>query len=79
MASLAFLLMYAMDNLGHLRIAGQTGAKRWILICPVVLNLALFALLFIQTILNHETLTWISVIALLIIIFFVVLEWQENI
>ena len=67
MASLAFLLVYAMVNLGHLRIAGQTGAKRWILICSVVLNLALFALLFIQTILNHETLTWISVIALLII------------
>ncbi|WP_257797167.1 APC family permease [Lactobacillus crispatus] len=70
MASLAFLLVYAMVNLGHLRIAGQTGAKRWILICSVVLNLALFALLFIQTILNHETLTWISVIALLIISFF---------
>lgn len=69
MASLAFLLVYAMVNLGHLRIAGQTGAKRWILICSVVLNLALFALLFIQTILNHETLTWISVIALLIISF----------
>ena len=66
MASLAFLLVYAMVNLGHLRIAGQTGAKRWILICSVVLNLALFALLFIQTILNHETLTWISVIALLL-------------
>ena len=57
MASLAFLLVYAMVNLGHLRIAGQTGAKRWILICSVVLNLGLFALLFIQTILNHETLT----------------------
>lgn len=71
MASLAFLLVYAMVNLGHLRIAGQTGAKRWILICSVVLNLALFALLFIQTILNHETLTWISVIALLIISFLV--------
>ena len=78
MASLAFLLMYAMDNLGHLRIAGQTGAKRWILICSVVLNLALFALLFIQTILNHETLTWISVIALLIISFLVELAWRKK-
>ena len=78
MASLAFLLVYAMVNLGHLRIAGQTGAKRWILICPVVLNLALFALLFIQTILNHETLTWISVIALLIISFLVELAWRKK-
>ena len=78
MASLAFLLMYAMVNLGHLRIAGQTGAKRWILICSVVLNLALFALLFIQTILNHETLTWISVIALLIISFLVELAWRKK-
>ena len=75
MASLAFLLVYAMVNLGHLRIAGQTGAKRWILICPVVLNLAL---LFIQTILNHETLTWISVIALLIISFLVELAWRKK-
>lgn len=78
MASLAFLLVYAMVNLGHLRIAGQTGAKRWILICSVVLNLALFALLFIQTILNHETLTWISVIALLIISFLVELPWRKK-
>ena len=76
MASL--LLVYAMVNLGHLRIAGQTGAKRWILICSVVLNLALFALLFIQTILNHETLTWISVIALLIISFLVELAWRKK-
>lgn len=74
MASLAFLLVYAMVNLGHLRIAGQTGAKRWILICSVVLNLALF----IQTILNHETLTWISVIALLIISFLVELAWRKK-
>lgn len=78
MASLAFLLVYAMVKLGHLRIAGQTGAKRWILICSVVLNLALFALLFIQTILNHETLTWISVIALLIISFLVQLAWRKK-
>lgn len=78
MASLAFLLVYAMVNLGHLRIAGQTGAKRRILICSVVLNLALFALLFIQTILNHETLTWISVIALLIISFLVELAWRKK-
>lgn len=78
MASLAFLLVYAMVNLGHLRIAGQTGAKRWILICSIVLNLALFALLFIQTILNHETLTWISVIALLIISFLVELAWRKK-
>lgn len=78
MASLAFLLVYAMVNLGHLRIAGQTGAKRWILICSVVLNLALFALLFIQTILNHETLTWISVIALLIISFLVEFAWRKK-
>ncbi|WP_256121869.1 APC family permease [Lactobacillus crispatus] len=78
MASLAFLLVYAMVNLGHLRIAGQTGAKRWILICSVVLNLALFALLFIQTILNHETLTGISVIALLIISFLVELAWRKK-
>lgn len=78
MASLAFLLVYAMVNLGHLRIAGQTGAKRWILICSVVLNLALFALLFIQTILNHETLTLISVIALLIISFLVELAWRKK-
>ena len=62
MASLAFLLVYAMVNLGHMRIAGQIGAKRWILICSDGLNLALFALLCIQTILNHETLYLMSVI-----------------
>lgn len=49
-----------------------------LLVKNLTLNLALFALLFIQTILNHETLTWISVIALLIISFLVELAWRKK-
>lgn len=64
MASLSFLLVYAMVILDHLCLANQTGANRWILIEAVLLSLALFILLFTQTIWNHETLTWFSVLNL---------------
>lgn len=78
MASLSFLLVYAMVNLGHLRLAKQTGANRWVLIGAVLLNLALFILLFTQTILNHETLTWVSVLILLAISFTFEYFWRKQ-
>lgn len=78
MASLAFLLVYAMVNIGHLRLTKQTGAKKWILICAIILNLSLFTLLFIQTIINGEVLTWVSVILLLIISFLVEFIWRKR-
>lgn len=78
MASLAFLLVYAMVNVGHLRIAKQIGSKRWVLVCAIILNFALFALLFIQTILNRETLTWTAVIFLLVISFIVEFIWRKH-
>ena len=77
MASLAFLLVYAMVNVGHLRLIRQTGANRWLLIGSIILNFALFALLFAQTIINGEVLTWLSVIALLIISFGVEFTWRK--
>lgn len=78
MASLAFLLVYAMVNVGHLRLAQQTGAKRWILVCSIILNLALFALLFVQTIIDGETLTWATVIFLLVISFVAEYVWRKR-
>lgn len=78
MASLSFLLVYAMVNLGHLRLTKQTGAKKGVLILATILNLALFALLFTQTILDGEILTWVSVILLLIISFMVEFIWRKH-
>lgn len=78
MASLSFLLVYAMVNVGHLRLAKKTGAKRWVLVCAVILNLALFALLFVQTILNGEPLTWSSVLVLLAISFVFEYFWRRH-
>lgn len=46
MASLAFLLVYALVTLGHWRIVHKTGARRVILVMAIVINLVLFALLF---------------------------------
>lgn len=50
MASLAFLLVYAVISYGHIRIHQQTGAKPIILWCAIVINLTLFATLMISTI-----------------------------
>lgn len=78
MASLAFLLVYAMVNVGHLRLADKTGAKRWVLVCSVILNLALFALLFGQTIVRGDWLTWASVVILLVASFLVEYLWRKH-
>jgi amino acid transporter len=62
MASLAFLLVYAVITYGHLRVHHQTGAKPKILWCAIVINLSLFTALLINTIKTAPS----SAIALLI-------------
>jgi amino acid transporter len=65
MASLAFLIVYDTISLGHLRVYRETGAKRWLLVLAVVLNLALFALLLGYTIHTGPASTWITLLAVL--------------
>lgn len=50
MASLAFLLVYAVVTFGHLRVYQQTGADPRILWCAIAINAALFMALFINTV-----------------------------
>lgn len=49
MASLAFLLVYAVITYGHIRIHQKTGAKPKILWCAIIINLSLFTALMINT------------------------------
>jgi amino acid transporter len=62
MASLAFLLVYAVITFGHLRVYKHTGANPKILWCAIVINLSLFTALLINTIKTAPS----SAIALLI-------------
>lgn len=62
MASLAFLLVYAVVSYGHIRISQKTGANPKILWCAIAINLTLFTTLFISTIKNSPS----SAIALMI-------------
>lgn len=62
MASLAFLLVYAVITYGHLRVYKHTGANPKILWCAIVINLSLFTALLINTIKTAPS----SAIALLI-------------
>lgn len=78
LASLAFLLVYATVNLGHLRLVRETGAKRWILVASVVLNLVLFVLLFSQTILHGEVLTWVALVVLFVASFAAEWWWRGR-
>jgi amino acid transporter len=48
MASLAFLLVYAAITFGHIRVHKQTGAKLWPLWAAIIINLSLFATLFVN-------------------------------
>ena len=66
MASLAFLIVYGMVSVGHLRIHRDTGAKPWLLVVAVVLNLALFLLLLGYTIHTGPASTWLTLIAVLV-------------
>lgn len=50
MASLAFLLVYAAITYGHIRVRKQTGAKLWPLWAAIIINLSLFATLFINVV-----------------------------
>lgn len=50
MASLAFLLVYAAITFGHIKVRKQTGAKLWPLWSAIIVNLGLFATLFINVI-----------------------------
>ena len=62
MASLAFLLVYAVITYGHLRVHKHTGANPKILWCAIVINLSLFTALLMNTIKTAPS----STIALLI-------------
>jgi amino acid transporter len=69
MASLAFLIVYGTVSLGHLRLYRETGAKPWLLVLAVALNLALFALLLGYTIDTGPASTWITLLAVLALSF----------
>jgi amino acid transporter len=69
MASLAFLLVYGTVNFGHLRLYRETGAKPWLLVLAIVLNLVLFALLLGYTIHTGPASTWITLLAVLALSF----------
>lgn len=50
MASLAFLLVYAAITYGHILVRKQTGAKLWPLWAAIIINLSLFATLFVNVV-----------------------------
>jgi amino acid transporter len=65
MASLAFLLVYAVITFGHLRVHQVTGAKPAILWVAIAINVSLFVALFINTIKTAPT-SAIALVAALI-------------
>ena len=69
MASLTFLIVYGTVSLGHLRVCRETGAKPWLLVLAVVLNLALFGVLPGYTIHTGPASTWITLLAVLVFSF----------
>src|ERR1700710_437366 len=69
MASLAFLIVYGTVSAGHLRVYRETGAKRWLLVLAIALNLAMFLLLLGYTIHTGPASTWITLLAVLALSF----------
>ena len=61
--------VYGTVSLGHLRVYRETGAKPWLLVLAVALNLALFALPLGYTIHTGPASTWITLLAVLVLSF----------
>jgi amino acid transporter len=78
MASLAFLIVYATVSAAHLRVYRDTGAKRWLLVLAVALNLALFALLLGYTIHTGPASTWITLLAALALSFVFEIVYRKR-
>lgn len=62
MTSLAFLLVYAAVSFGHLRVRQATGAKAWLLITAIVVNLIMFALLMFHAVTTGPAATWVALL-----------------
>lgn len=73
MASMAFLILFAVITFGHLRIRQQTGTHAWLLWCGVIINISLLIFLIANGIKTDPS----GVIALLIGLF-VTLIIQVN-
>jgi ABC-type multidrug transport system permease subunit len=56
----------------------ETGAKRWLLVLAVVLNLALFALLLGYTIHTGHASTWITLLAVLALSFVFEVAYRKR-
>jgi amino acid transporter len=69
MTSLAFLLVYGVVSLGHLRVRGRTGARAWPLVAAVVVNAALFLALLGDAVRAGSAGTWITLLAALVVSF----------
>lgn len=66
MTSLAFLVVYGAVSAGHIRIRHTTGARAWLLVLAVVINGALFILLFVDTIRTGPIATWATLLVALV-------------
>jgi amino acid transporter len=69
MASLAFLVVYGMVSVGHLRVRRETGANVWMLAAAVALNAALFLLPLGYTISKGPATTWVTLLPILALSF----------
>jgi hypothetical protein len=65
MASMAFLILFAVITFGHLRIRHQTGTQAWVLWCGIIINASLFIFLFINGLNTNPSGNIALVIALL--------------
>lgn len=72
MGSAAFLIVYAVVNIGHLRIHNETGARPMIILASLVALLVMFVLLIIY-ILNNQPAAAAALLATLVIS--VIVEW----
>jgi amino acid transporter len=66
MTSLAFLVVYAAVSAGHLRVRSQTGARAWPLATAMVVNVALFAALLVDTVRSGPPATWVVLLGALV-------------
>lgn len=66
MASLAFLIIYAVVSIGHLRLRKTTGAKAWPLWAAIIINAIMFSVLLVNAVTSGPPAAWITLIGALV-------------
>ncbi len=77
LGSAVALLLFSMVSIGHLRVRHETGARAWVLVIGISLNLTVFVT-FVFTTLVNEPATAVALVVILVVSVALDLVWKRH-